>query len=337
MKPPSIDSRLLFAGIDGGGSTTRALIASPDGAVFGCGYAEGSNPAQLGLDLAQARLRAAINGAWKESGLDPQPLSGVFCAVAGLRAYAATAPIDSLWTAVFSNALPAQINWDHDLRAALAGGLSGQPGIVLVAGTGSACYGRNADGETIQVGGWGSLLDDAGSGYALGLALLRHAIRAWEERAPSSLAIERLSAEIGVRDPGEALRWIRSSTDPRPAIARLASLVLQSWRDGDPFATRWVDQGADELAKLVATATRRLFKGEKVDAVFSGGLSQDSGYFEKVREAVAKQADVHVRKPELNGTAGALLLALTSREIAPSEALLKKLRNLSAASNVDPH
>jgi N-acetylglucosamine kinase-like BadF-type ATPase len=329
------DSQPLFAGIDGGGSTTRALIASPEGAVFGCGYAEGSNPTQLGGALARTHLRAAMSAAWQNAGIAPRPLSAVFCGIAGLRAYAAMNSVDTLWDSVFPGVANADVKWDHDLRTALAGGLRGQPGIVLVAGTGSACYARNAQGGTAQVGGWGALLDDAGSAYALGLTLLKHAIRAWEGRAPGSRLTQSVADEIQINTPSDALQWTKSFADPRPEIAQLAPLVLQAWRDGDPLATDWVEAGANELAQLVATAARRVFPEQAATAIFAGGLSQDSEYFEKVRATVARLVNVEMRHAELNATAGALLLALELRHASPSESLLEKLRNLSAPTRVD--
>lgn len=333
---PADDSLPLFAGIDGGGSTTRALITSPDGAIFGCGYAEGSNPSQLGGAAARAHLRVAMSAAWQNAKLAPRPLSAVFCGIAGLRAYAAMNSVDTLWDGVFPGVANSEVKWDHDLRTALAGGLLGQPGIVLIAGTGSACYARNPQGTTAQVGGWGALLDDAGSAYALGLAVLKYSIRAWEGRTLASRLSQLVADTIQINTPSDALQWTKSFADPRPEIAQLAPLVLQAWREGDPLATEWVEAGANELAQLVATAAHRVFADEGAVAIFTGGMSQDSDYFEKVRATVARLVNVEMRHAELNATAGALLLALELRHATASSELLKKLRNLSAAPSVDP-
>jgi N-acetylglucosamine kinase-like BadF-type ATPase len=334
MNTPADDSPSLFVGIDGGGTTTRALIASADGVVFGHGEAEGSNPSQLGGALAREHLRAAMSAAWQNAGISPRPLSAVFCGIAGLRAYAAMNSVETLWDSIFPGISNAEVKWDHDLRTALAGGLEGAPGIVLVAGTGSACYGRNTQGATTRVGGWGALLDDAGSAYALGLTLLKQAIRGWEGRAFVSPLIERVSETIQINTPSDALQWTKSFADPRPEIARLAPLVLEAWREGDALATQWVESAASELAQLVATAAQRLFPEQKADAIFTGGLSQDSGYFEKVCATVARLVNVEMRHAELNATSGALLLALELRQTTAAFELLKKLRNLSAAARV---
>jgi len=334
MISPANDFPPLFVGIDGGGTTTRALIASADGAVFGHGEAEGSNPSQLGGALAREHLRTAMSAAWQNAGISARPLSAVFCGIAGLRAYAAMNSVDSLWDSIFPGIASSEVKWDHDLRTALAGGLEGKPGIVLVAGTGSACYARNAEGATTRVGGWGALLDDAGSAYALGLTLLKHAIRGWEGRAFVSPWIDRVSETIQINTPSDALQWTKSFTDPRPEIARLAPLVLDAWREGDALAKEWVETAANELAQLVATAAQRLFPTQKAVAIFTGGLSQDSEYFETVRSTVARLVNVEMRHAELNATCGALLLALELRETTPSLELLKKLRNLSATVRV---
>ncbi len=335
MTSPTSGDSELFAGIDGGGSTTRAIVASADGTIFGVGRAEGCNPSQLGITAARENLRSAFTAAWQYAGLTSQTVSAAFCGIAGVRAFAAQAAVDPLWQELFPGLNPGAVAWDHDLRIALAGGLSGKPGIVLIAGTGSACYARDENGATTQVGGWGPLIDDAGSGYSLGLQLLREAVRAWEERAPRTAVIGQLEDAENLRDPAAALQWTRSFAEARPQIARLAQLVLRAWREGDPSATRWVEEGTQQLAWMVATAAERIFAARSVEAIFVGGLSQNSEYFEKVRGALKKLTNVNLCRPALSPTAGALLLALEQRKITPSAELLKKLRNLSGEPRVE--
>ena len=67
-------------------------------------------------------------------------------------------------------------------------------GVVLIAGTGSMAYGRDATGAHARSGGWGRLLADEGSGYWLGHQLLRRIVQAADGRAPKTALTELLGA-----------------------------------------------------------------------------------------------------------------------------------------------
>jgi N-acetylglucosamine kinase-like BadF-type ATPase len=325
----SPQSAAVFAGFDGGGSTTRALIASADGTLLGAGAAPGSNPNDTGVSAAARNLEQAWRAAWRDAGGEPQPVTAAFFGVAG-----ASRLVDEGRDAELTGWLPhtrsaggGAIRLDHDLRTALAGGLEGRPGIVLVAGTGSAGFGRDASGRTARCGGGGPLLDDVGSGYWLGLRALQETLRAHDSRADESSLTRAIAAHVGGTGSGRLLAWLEAThADQRAAIAALGRLVLQQASQGDAAAQSLRAEGAAELALVARTLAAKLFPGTAVPVLFTGGLSQDPEYRELVRAALPSAGRAHAA-PVLVAAmhpplVGALLLALESAGVNASAALL---------------
>ena len=154
-----------YMGIDGGGSTVRVVIVTPDLTI--CGQSEGPtvNPGVVGSENAANTIRQAMRTALKSANLTADQIAAVGIGVAGAAAYHSA---DWLRAVVGAVTPQARIVPSADFEIALVGALGQREGVLVLAGTGSLAYGVNAAGETALVGGWGYLLDDAGSGYWIG-------------------------------------------------------------------------------------------------------------------------------------------------------------------------
>ncbi len=140
------------------------------------------------------------------------------------------------------------IGVDHDLRIALAGGLAGAVGIVLIAGTGSSCYGRNEKGQSWICGGWGHILDDVGSSYWMGLQAMIAAVRDFDGRGDATRLRARVAESLGLTDMRQIMLRVGVEGIARREMAALARLTTQAAAEGDTVACRIVDYGAAELA-----------------------------------------------------------------------------------------
>jgi len=279
----------------------------------------------MGAAAASAALRRAFDAAWTDAGSPPQPVASVFFGIAGLAAFQKTQSPETLipWLARDENT---RISFDHDLRTALAGGLGGAPGMVVIAGTGSSGFGRAADGRTARAGGWGALLDDCGSGYWLGLQALIAVTRSADGRGPPTQLTQGVLQTLGLSGPTEVLSWIRAEPDRRVEIAALAPLIFDAARTEDGEARRLLHWGADELAKIVEAIAKTLFQNQKTDVVFTGGLSQNREYRELLATAIKTRTPaLELRRPKYSPVVGALLLAFEAAQISPTVELLKML------------
>jgi glucosamine kinase len=244
-------------GIDGGGTKTHAAILDGEGRVLGGGQGGPSNYDHVGVAAARANIAQAVRAARQACGIPDEPFDAAVLGMAGVVSESDRAASRAI-AADLGLAPPERLGIDHDCRVALAGGLSGRPGIVQIAGTGSSCFGMNAAGASWRAGGWGHLLADEGSGYWLGLEALRAAVRAADGRGPSTALLPRLQEALAIGDINEIMHRVYVGGMTPTAIAALAPLTLAAASEGDAVALRIIGDGARELAACVVAVARHL-------------------------------------------------------------------------------
>ncbi len=164
----------------------------------------------------------------------------------------------------------------NDALIALEAGLPDAPGLVVIAGTGSIAYGRNARGQAARAGGWGYVLGDEGSGYWLGRQALRAVVRAADGRGPATRLTPLILAHYHVTRPDELVREIYYGGTRPSTIAALSREVQAAAAEGDPIAEHIIDTGAKELASAASSVARQLGV-ERPDVILSGGTLHGVG------------------------------------------------------------
>lgn len=196
-----------------------------------------------------------------------------------------------------------------DQEIALAGAIQG-PGAVLVAGTGAICCGRDAQGHTIRVGGYGHLIDDGGSGYAIGRDILSAVVRAADGREPPTLLTDAVYEALQVNDTQGVITWLYGNHTGKKEVAALSPLLLPALERGDPAAERIARNAALDLAELALTAWRRLMLTEGELAV-TGSILQRCPAVRAQVEQICHDAYPQMRiiNPRGSAAQGAALLA----------------------------
>lgn len=159
-----------------------------------------------------------------------------------------------------------------DQEIALRGAMDG-PGVAVIAGTGSICFGRNAAGETARSGGYGHLIDDGGSGYALGRDVLSAAVRTADGREENQVLLDAVYEALGATAPADIVSFVYAPDTDKAAIARFASIALTQ-EQAQPILAR----GARELAAVVGAVQRKLNLAGCPIALLGGLLSSDNPY-----------------------------------------------------------
>jgi glucosamine kinase len=224
-----------LVGIDGGGTSTRAVL-SRLGEVVGHGHA---GPSALGQGIAQAwrNVELAIRHAFQSAGLAParREQIGIGAGLSGVS--------NRPWREAFLAADPgyAQVELETDSFTMLLGAHGGNPGAILIAGTGSVAEALRPDGSRCTVGGWGFPVGDEGSGAWLGLHAVRHAQAAMDGRVNAGPLARQVWAECG-RDRDALQAWCDHAA--QFAYAQLAPAVFEH-EGADPAA-------AELLARAVA-------------------------------------------------------------------------------------
>jgi N-acetylglucosamine kinase len=259
-------------GIDGGGTKTHAAIVDENGRLCGTGIAVPSNYDDVGKTIAQANISSAVETARRQAGLAEHQFDAVFMGMAGVVSPTDRAVIHEIAIALDLANID-RLGVDHDCRIALAGALSKRPGIVQIAGTGSATYGRNAAGEYWRSGGWGGLLGDEGSSYWLGLQAMKAAVRNYDGRSNQTALIEPLMSHLQLAHMNDIIHRVHQSGLSKLNIAALAPLVIDAAHAGDKIANQILDRGIQHLASCVeAVASHLGFVDTALELAVVGGL-----------------------------------------------------------------
>ncbi|MDX6212601.1 MAG: hypothetical protein QOF82_1688 [Frankiales bacterium] len=142
-----------------------------------------------------------------------------------------------------------------DAESALLGAFAGAPGIVVIAGTGSAAYGRSTE-RALRVGGHGYLLGDEGGGYWIGNQGVRRALTSSDGTGPAAPGLEALVRKhFGVDEVGQVEGIVYAAPTDRAALAGLTPTLAGS---DDPAVAEIFHEAAASLASLVTAVHDRL-------------------------------------------------------------------------------
>ncbi len=278
-----------FAGVDAGGSKTRAVVVDERGREVGRGLAGSANYHTIGIDQAAAHVREALEAAM-QSAKGSLPLASLWIGIAGVD----RADDRDLWLPQLQS-LAATVRLTNDAELILSA-LPGGVGVGLIAGTGSIAFGRDSSGGMVRAGGWGYLMGDEGSGYDIARQALRAAARAADGRGPETALLGAMVSHWGVQRPYGLIGSVYATQDVA-TLARLASITLATARAGDPEAQRIVSQAADELAQAALTVAAKLQLADEPLALALGGglLVNDAEYRSAVESRIrAVRAVAHV-------------------------------------------
>lgn len=294
------EAELLYAGVDGGGTRCRALLADARGRHIGAGFAGSANAFQ---DARQARISVteAVLRALSDAGLPSRRISSVVAGVglAGVN---------------IRSAFERMIEWEHpfrdmqlttDIEIACLGAHGGASGGVVVVGTGSAGCAL-VDGEWHSLGGYGFPFADKCSGAWFGLEAVRAVLLDFDELGPGTSLRTLLRDETG-GGPLELVEFM--SAAPPARFASLAPLVIEAAEDGDMVACGILDEGCAYLSDLILRL--KAFGAPSVALV--GGLSR------RLSSRISADAAACVVEAKRAAEHGALLLAMSASTMSASK------------------
>ena len=241
----------IALGVDGGATKTEAILINDAGRVLGWGLGGPSNYNAVGIEATQRHIGEAAGAACRMADLDPGAVDGAFLGLAAIVSAADRALIHQAGVAL-ELAAPERIGVDHDCRIALAGGLSGRPGIVQIAGTGSSTFGINAAGEGWRVGGWGQLISDEGSGYWLGVQAMRGAVCAYDGRLEGTLLYDAVMDALNLTDINDIMPLIYVQGLAKDEIAGSCSARARRRKE-----RRWCSSSHHPRGRRAVGALRR--------------------------------------------------------------------------------
>ena len=258
---------MFVLGIDAGGTKTVGLLADAEGRIVAEARGGGANLQSAGELEVEKVLHAVMDGVLGDREERP---AAICLGIAGVDRPADGQTIRAIMRRIGSNARTLVVN---DALVALEAGAGEGPGVVLVAGTGSIAYGRNASLQAARAGGWGYLLGDEGGGFWIGRAALSAVVRQFDGRGPSTRLTELVLRQMGLSSPTDLIHEIYYRDLHRHAIAGLAALVEDAADAGDAVAAQILTRAATELAAAAASVITRLgMRGDAFPVILAGGI-----------------------------------------------------------------
>jgi N-acetylglucosamine kinase-like BadF-type ATPase len=202
----------------------------------------------VGPAAAHAEIDRAVAQAFTSAGRSRGPVAAACLGLAGAGRPDDQAAVRA-WAARIELAAAIEVVGDVALPVAL---LPHGFGVAVVAGTGSCVLGRAADGRTARSGGWGPLLGDEGSGYALVLDALKAVALAADRRGPATTLTGRLLARMGLGEPARLIPAVHGPDWDRSRLSELAVNVIRAADEGDVVAGAIVARHCEVLAACVA-------------------------------------------------------------------------------------
>ncbi len=301
--------------IEGGGTHTRAAQYDGQGKVVAECSGGASNPVSLGVSASVASIAGLVQDCCAPTDSSADLL---FAALAG----AANTAIQEAVAEGLAALLPETTLWiSTDLHPLLYANCHTGPGILAIAGTGSAVLASNISTKAQRLGGRGTLFGDEGSSYAIGKAALRACARAIDGVGRDTILTTSLPAQVGLKHFEAFVNW--EGAHSKRSIAALSLTVAEAAAQGDPVAACLIDEEAQRLAALVISAQKRLGLPPNVQVYEYGGLLDHCArYRDAFRDAIHRAGAMQPMPCALRGTEALYTTAKT--RIAPDWVFVKE-------------
>lgn len=258
-------------GVDGGGTKTHAVIVDGTERAVGEGTAGPSNPLRVGVESAAAAVREAVDKACNAAGIEREQIVGAEIGLAGVRREDVR---DRMREQLIARLGITSLNVVTDGEIALYGATDGKSGVVVIAGTGSICCGKNGRGKQACAGGWGPVAGDEGSGSWIARRGLQAVAQALDGRGPATSLTKAVCDCFNISTPDNISTAIYAPSMTNERIARFCRYVIQAaLGDTDQVAQRIIIEAGRELGAAANACIRSLrMQREHFQVAYVGGV-----------------------------------------------------------------
>jgi N-acetylglucosamine kinase-like BadF-type ATPase len=259
----------LVAGVDGGGSKTRVIIADEAGSQLGTAVGPGSAVRPGTAEQSAAIIASTLADALASCGM-ADVVPKMLCV--GVAGAGREGERDAMIEVLGAMELAEDLIVMPDFTIALEDAFGDGPGVLLISGTGSAAFGRSPSGASARCGGWGPVCGDEGSGAWIGRRALSVVTASADGREPETALVGAVLTAAQVNEPQELVAWAARAT---PAVfASLAPVVSSVADAGDLRANAIISLAVEELVLHIRTLARSLFGDERAatPVAFTGGI-----------------------------------------------------------------
>ncbi len=297
-----------YIGIDGGGTKTIFCLLNEEGTVLSAYKAGSASYKQIGMDGVTALLQKGILALLQKAGISEK---NNFRTCFGMPTYGESQCSDVRMESLMKAKLDRyHIKLVNDCEVAWAGSLLLDPGINLVAGTGTIGFGKNENGDSLSAGGWSEYFSDEGSGRWLGIKCMELFSKQADGRLKKGHLYHIITNYFSLSEDKDIIDLFEKEYQPyRSKVASLQRLLLDAARQGDLSAVQAYDVAAYELAMIIRTLYRRLQFDEKCLVSYSGGIFKIGELVVAPLKKYLSDLNITIVEPQGNPWIGAGLLA----------------------------
>lgn len=328
-----------FIGVDGGGSKTKFLCVDSTGSSLAELQIGSTFYRQKGLDDTVEVLRSGVAAVRRG-------IEGELSAISfGLPGYGETPSDDAkIFSRLSSCFSPTPVFVCNDAAAALYGAFAGEPGILIVAGTGSIAWGIDDTGREDRCGGWSHLFGDEGSGYWIGAEALRLFSKESDGRLPKTKIYTLMRERFSLAEEDcdiSSISEIEKLFSDRREVAALQKIANRAALCKDKFALEIYARAVEELSAIVCALFNKLSFRGMVPVSYVGGLFNCRELIlEPMRERLTAAFDARFQPPLLEPCQGALLYCIsrmcTGQDCSGFRSgMIKQQLRLGKAQNID--
>ncbi len=298
-----------YIGIDGGGTKTNCILCNQDLEVLFRTQSGPSNFLTIGTEIVAQTILNLVKKTSAESNVKIKDIKAVVLGTTGAGRESDAVKLESMVKQLSEteNIKLNQFQVLSDARIALEGAFTGKPGSILIAGTGSIMFGKDAEGNIHRVGGFGRLIGDEGSGLTLGKKGLNLYAKFLDDRGKDSILFKMINEKYNVNDISSLITEVYSNN---MQIQDVAPMVIKAAAEKDEQCLAILEEEANELLLHIAAMSKKL-QDPEMKLVFIGGtLTNDNEYSKMlVKKMSIYMPKIIVQEADYPPEIGAVLIA----------------------------
>jgi N-acetylglucosamine kinase-like BadF-type ATPase len=296
----------FFIGIDGGGTKTVSVLTDENLNLISKAIESKTNPLLLGVEESTKVLLRLI-----KTVLAKKKDILIETVVIGLAGCGRKETAEAVRKKLFSQVKKEKISIKEifvlpDAEIALEGAFPDDNGAILIAGTGSIIYGKSKSGKIYRAGGFGKIIGDEGSGYAIGLRGLKAVAENIDGRGANTSLTRILKNQFGMVDRDSIITKVYSENFD---IASLAEKVVKTAGKGDSVCCNIIEYESDQLIDLVNALKKKMSVRKLKISLLGGLLLNKNVYSQLVSKKITDGCNgVEIVKPKFPPEFGAVLI-----------------------------
>lgn len=304
-------SSRFFLAVDGGGTKTDVLCADENGVIRGEGISGPTSLTATNVGAASFNLREGIRQAVEALPKEAQ-LASLAMGLAGMDTPSEEEKARKIFQDAIKDFHIERFILVNDTIIGLESDTDSPNALVLIAGTGSSCWGRNEAKQTAKASGYDYLLTDQGSGYWIGRQVLRAAVASFDHTGPKTMLEDLVCKQYQIKSIAQLKDHVYNPSLSKTEVAESSPLCTQAFEADDEVAIQIFNEAIDELYKMAEAVINRLhFSDKPADLVLVGSITQIPYVYEHLTKRLNNHySELTIKAPEKPPVYGALKLAM---------------------------